>query len=762
MSLLTAEISDLDFSNVVALEGTMARQFYREISQPGSGAITFRKDAPQLAEVIEGEKIVTFYFDGVAVQSILVDPVERHPVNQGEAAAETTTVNAPGHLRMFKWAGVNPALGSDAVPSDDTRRLNWTASAYDDSGPEWVGATEVCKVSVAKAGWLSVLQGATFAAGFYDDDASVLFAADATIDGAGAGTCWMRSDVWTNTDAGWFLVEVVADNWCQAFVNGVLLIDMADEGTLGSNFMATHTQMCKLPAGDFVFSGWCRNENLVSGNNPGNPAGFALSVHPVDATGLVGASVFHTSTNWKIVEYSDDPPLMTWGEGAIILLEEMVASGVLPGMSWTWTKTLDSAGNDWPAVTDVSTGVETSLDAFFAEAGDTDADIVMTPGALEVNAYVFGTLTGPTPSAMHVVENTQQSIGVQARRVWAKWDGGWHKVERAGDGDWREMVLQVGNTSSLYQVDRVVNAQLDLWSRIQTEISLGVAPILPSGDYPENGFGLGSIIPAAICGSDQDERVRAYGATEVDEDGTAVITITLRDVLREAQEKTLLNERKMLKGGGTNVSQPVTTGGSSAGSGGAPQLAGFSSQWVDYLPVWSGQGGSDPDLGNGSLTGKYRVWTDGKIDAVVIDLRIGSTTDLGTHEWWTFSMPQRTDFNRSFGDNDPFDDLPGMGLGPAWIWGADPEFFAFNPNERERTGVTMTADYAHTSASDPALLYAVTEQAALADYGDPPAIYTQALRWSPTWPVDNAGDPIWTNKTRARLAIFGFSDLTGD
>ena len=53
--------------------------------------------------------------------------------------------------------------------------------------------------------------------------------------------------------------------------------------------------------------------------------------------------------------------------------------------------------------------------------------------------------------------------------------------------------------------------------------------------------------------------------------------------------------------------------------------------WTSYTPTWEGQV-SNPSLGNGSITGAYKVI--GKTCFVRIKLNYGSTTSGGSGAWW--------------------------------------------------------------------------------------------------------------------------------
>lgn len=60
-------------------------------------------------------------------------------------------------------------------------------------------------------------------------------------------------------------------------------------------------------------------------------------------------------------------------------------------------------------------------------------------------------------------------------------------------------------------------------------------------------------------------------------------------------------------------------------------------RWTDYTPVWSGNTGTQPSLGNGVITGKYSKL--GFLTFFKIKLIMGSTSTYGTSSIWYFTLP---------------------------------------------------------------------------------------------------------------------------
>lgn len=54
--------------------------------------------------------------------------------------------------------------------------------------------------------------------------------------------------------------------------------------------------------------------------------------------------------------------------------------------------------------------------------------------------------------------------------------------------------------------------------------------------------------------------------------------------------------------------------------------------WTAYTPTWTGSGGN-PAIGNGTLTGRYRLVPGGDLVQATIRIQAGSTTTFGTGFW---------------------------------------------------------------------------------------------------------------------------------
>ncbi|GAA2327576.1 hypothetical protein [Dactylosporangium salmoneum] len=61
--------------------------------------------------------------------------------------------------------------------------------------------------------------------------------------------------------------------------------------------------------------------------------------------------------------------------------------------------------------------------------------------------------------------------------------------------------------------------------------------------------------------------------------------------------------------------------------------------WTSYAPAWTASSGTQPSLGNGSLTGRWRRPANADLVHVQIKLVPGSSTTFGGNIEWIFSLP---------------------------------------------------------------------------------------------------------------------------
>lgn len=169
--------------------------------------------------------------------------------------------------------------------------------------------------------------------------------------------------------------------------------------------------------------------------------------------------------------------------------------------------------------------------------------------------------------------------------------------------------------------------------------------------------------------------------------------------------------------------------------------------WVDYVPTWTiaeldVNVITPPSIGDGQLRGRYRLWSDGKVDTVQIQMIVGSTTDLGDGTSlgdgqlpWYFSAPLATNLDYSYS----------IGIARA-----------FAPLGTYDTFIGAYRGTAQVDVREGASMISV--------WGDTNDALVVSQLWgpfSPLWP--HSGDFVqWTEGVELRIQLSGAFTIVGD
>lgn len=74
--------------------------------------------------------------------------------------------------------------------------------------------------------------------------------------------------------------------------------------------------------------------------------------------------------------------------------------------------------------------------------------------------------------------------------------------------------------------------------------------------------------------------------------------------------------------------------------------------WTVYTPTWDAVSGTNPAIGNGTISGKFMQLS--KTLHITIQLVAGSTTTYGTSANWQFSLPSGVTANVTTGTDAPY------------------------------------------------------------------------------------------------------------
>jgi hypothetical protein len=140
-----------------------------------------------------------------------------------------------------------------------------------------------------------------------------------------------------------------------------------------------------------------------------------------------------------------------------------------------------------------------------------------------------------------------------------KHENGWAERTATADPERIEALLALGALTSLPEVYRVADVQLDIFARFREQVTVGLSPVATK--LPYSGYNVGDtvVVPRALGGT-STERVQAITVTEDNGTGEPTFTIDIKDVLVEADEAFDLAVKKMSNGtmgGAVSPAQPA-------------------------------------------------------------------------------------------------------------------------------------------------------------------------------------------------------------
>lgn len=409
MTEITAELVSLyDMAMPLATcVNTRARNWQELLSDAGTASLTFQKDDPDLAEVVAPNTLVNFLLDGTLAFTALLETFEAVILDAGGGAVEATIWRGRGHLALLERGLIYPALALGSRPIENDRGFNWQAAIYDWVGNGAVPATALCSVLQAQTGTWPEPWDSNFA----HNAADVLGPSSGSTSQAPAGACYYQQTV-VVLIAGLYEVQVLMDNYGEVYFDGALLMSPGQDSGQGDGFSKVEKRSLQLTPGLHTINARAFNASY----GVLNPTGYAFCVAVLNPDGTTGAVIAASSVadGALIFEYPAAPPGMTPGAAILVALNECRNGTALGGgrasgdplaavnlISCSFDAVNDSAGNPWPLYANITTTVGQTLLGFLRELSATYIDFSMTPGVLELNAWIHGQRGGATAVDFH-------------------------------------------------------------------------------------------------------------------------------------------------------------------------------------------------------------------------------------------------------------------------------------------------------------------------------------------------------------------------
>jgi hypothetical protein len=478
--------------------------------------------------------------DPVRAFAALVRKRDATPIDPGEEASQSVTLDMPGHLSITSQGLILPPNGVGVFPAPDTVAFNWTHREYDDG--DWTTATSMSTVGDAQVGG-STPWGGGGALSWSDKwtEANSLAADIIGPDDGSVSTVAVPNGADQNHYfRQWFYCPVAArcalavsvDNYAEYYVDQVLIATYDDWKDL-------QWAPVDLSIGWHLMAVYLQNYPQV----PGNPTGYAWSLYrPGYPAPFVAGS---RASDTVHVEYQADPPGMTATTALGLVLDDAAAAG----MTWPddivrdFTNELDSNGATLPTEPNITAEVGSTIQDFVAKLQASYLDIVMDPNDWTLHCYDFDTYTpdsGLVLAVGNLVKLNHKTEAPLATQLLVRSDGlGWSLY---GSGE-VQAFLSLGSEIAAGDVARIAAEVINIYGITRLEIT---------GDYAAGVAGPSSfpwlnplLVPGALATapglnmSPTERRVMALGVSQQTGQENLAVRITLNDRIQEAAERII-------------------------------------------------------------------------------------------------------------------------------------------------------------------------------------------------------------------------------
>jgi hypothetical protein len=371
------------------IEGCMRRQWQDELNETGSASMVIPNEVTDSTTINEGN-IVVFADEGWTVFGWIVKEIERVQIARGEESEQVTTFSGVGLLGLLAEAVVYPPRGPDRVPFADERYFTWFSPDFE---AQWFWPQATMLISYGETensgtGWDDE-QGKPLPYDWPDRDAEWIWSAGVNLDWAPEGTCYFAGEFTVPADVSHIIVYFAADDWGKLYFDGQHVGDTewANEDTVALEFWTEVTP------GEHYLGAKVDNappDPEWADLHLYNPAGMICSVYPSDGEEVTGPPLYRSHDGWRVCGYPASPPGMTPGMAMWHCIHEAIMRTTLEGLEISWNDVVDSDGNPWPIMGEISTKVGTDYLTFFKELAATYVDFWMEPASFTMHAWVKG------------------------------------------------------------------------------------------------------------------------------------------------------------------------------------------------------------------------------------------------------------------------------------------------------------------------------------------------------------------------------------
>lgn len=486
ISIYAAGSTVLDGTTLIAsLERWLGNTWMDELNTPGTGQFTIHLDDPVLVAhptlLNDGNiVVVTRLADGWVEKTWKIEA--RTPVRTGpeEKAGRVTTVSGRGLVAAAEKAVVWPYLMAQATTSD--------VRIFGFASPEPLSASGDTSTWIAPLG-VRQDAGALARIGFprpWTDHAAQWVSPGNPSVTAPIGRFYFRASFTLASDQ-LVLIEATFDNEGELWIDGERVIT---GNSLWQNYPFSRVES----AGTHVIAGFCDNVPIIpAGLN--NPTAVLFTVYVLDANGNRTSTNVIRSTPASTIVTSGTPG---WTMGAILiqLFTEAQTRGVtaLQGMTFGFTKSLDSNGDPWDVTDELPLKIGDDLSKVLDQASELACDVWMEGVQLHAAPRRGTDRTGTVEFAAGdniLVSAPTFRAGGMVNAALISYNNRWIEVtDPATIGDYRaEVYLQLGNVESSAQA-----VKMALSSFVETstpEITIPIQISSAKGPLPGVDFFVG-------------------------------------------------------------------------------------------------------------------------------------------------------------------------------------------------------------------------------------------------------------------------------
>lgn len=566
-NLVLYDLADLT-TPIRTIDTITALEWRDRINDVPESTLTIQNDADELADLDYG-RVLQVRIDDQPVHAFLIEKKSDDHV-EVDTGKQVTKISGRPTVAMMDRGAVAPGLGYDRKPWSTSRTFSFASREFTPDG-SWIAAS-ILPIGPGEPGRFYLPTGFPAA----DVPGIGPSGGDDFVDGAPIGFYYLIYD--PNDDgSGLFhldddtilVIFSAADDQAEIFADGYQLARYGggNYDPTGSAFNTTHMSTVFLTAGDHRLAVKAANTDFagdpgtggMGATLPGNPTMFLAVGYAADSTGRLLSRVFATGEHWLILAYPDDPPGMTIGQIAGILLDEAHADGgdlTLVGKDFDDVN--DSAGNPWDVLEQVTVQVGDSLLATLQSWALAYCDFAFPPDALTLRMWRYeerGVASGVEYSLANKNLASQSFDGVDVGTdcLIVSWAG--PQFRHPSSGGSRLGYLQT-NAKTRAEAAFLAGQVIARQQAQITQVTFAVAPtssadtpgLVPVGD---------TVTVPDQAGGTLEERLMEIAGTFVDRGWQFAVSV--RDVHLSDADRLQLVLQRMANGGlgGTAPSSPA-------------------------------------------------------------------------------------------------------------------------------------------------------------------------------------------------------------